>query len=298
MSVGNTAKWYTVATGGTALNTAPIPVTTTVGSTDYYTTQNTAAGCEGPRAKITAIVTSTATPIVQDLNLCNNVTALALTATKTDNTFTFKWYTVATAGTAVTTAPIPSTTAVGTISYYVTQVNPANTCESQRAKIDVITNPIPAPTIISKTADQKLITSGGTNYQWYKDNIIINAATSATYGPTENGKYSVLNTVNGCNSPMSDTYEFINMINKQDGYTINVGPNPFTNFIQLNYTIPSVKTVSISIFSLSSSSKVFEMNDVLPNAKVSINNLVPGVYLVQIKSDDNRIVEKYKMIKL
>jgi hypothetical protein len=38
--------------------------------------------------------------------------------------------------------------------------------------------------------------------------------------------------------------------------------------------------------------------NVLPNAKVPINNLTPGIYIVKIISDDNRIVEKYKMIKL
>jgi hypothetical protein len=295
---GNSAKWYSVATGGTALSATPIPSSATVGNTDYYASQTTAAGCEGPRAKLIVSVASTANPIVQNVSLCNNVATVALTATKTDNTYTVKWYSVATGGTALSAAPIPSTATVGTVSYYASQVNPANTCESQRAKIDAVTYAIPSPTIISKTPDQKLNASTGSTFQWYKDNAIINGATSATYGPIENGKYSAIITINGCYSPMSDTYEFINMINKQDGYTINIGPNPFTNFIQLNYTIPSVKTVSISLYSLSSSSKVFEMNGVLPNAKVPINNLLPGIYLVQIVSDDNRIVEKYKMIKL
>ena len=247
---------------------------------------------------LSVTIASTPIPILQNVNLCNNVAATALTATKTDNTYTIKWYNVATGGTALTTAPVPSTTTVGTVSYYATQVNPANTCESQRAKIDAITYPIPVATIISKTPDQKLSASSGTTIQWYKDNAIINGATSNTYAPIDNGKYSAIITVNGCFSPMSDTYEFINMSSKQDGYTISVGPNPFTNFIQLNYTIPSVRTVSVSIYSLSSSTKVFEINDVLPNAKVPINNLIPGVYLVQIVSDDKRIVEKYKMIKL
>ena len=298
VGTGNIAKWYSVATGGVALSATPVPSTTTAGTTDFYATQTTAAGCEGPIAKLSVTIASTPIPIVQNVNLCNNITAVALTATKTDNTFTIKWYSAATGGTALAAAPIPSTTTVGTVSYYVTQVNPANTCESQRAKIDALTYPIPLAATISKSTDQKLNASYGSTFQWYKDNVLIAGATSITYSPLSNGKYSTIVNVNGCNSPMSDTYEFINTSNKQDGYTINVGPNPFTNYIQLNYNIPSVRTVSISLYSLSSTTKVFEANDVLPNAKVPINNLTPGIYIVKIISDDNRIVEKYKMIKL
>jgi hypothetical protein len=298
VSTGNILKWYTVATGGNALSATPVPSTTAVGTTDYFATQTTAAGCESPRVKLSVVVASTATPIVQNASLCNNVTAVALTATKTDNSYSIKWYSAATGGTALAAAPVPSTTTVGTVSYYVTQVNPANTCESQRVKIDAITNPIPVAATISKSTDQKLNASYGSTFQWYKDNVIIAGATGISYAPLSNGKYSTVVNVNGCNSPMSETYEFINTSNKQDGYTINVGPNPFTNYIQLNYNIPSVRTVSISLYSLTSTTKVFEANDVLPNAKVPINNLTPGIYIVKIISDDNRIVEKYKMIKL
>jgi hypothetical protein len=298
VGTGNITKWYTVATGGTALSATPVPSTTAIGTTDYFATQTTAAGCEGARAKLSVTVASTATPTVQNTNLCNNVTTVALNATKTDNTYTIKWYSAATGGTALTAAPVPSTTTLGTVSYYATQVNPANNCESQRAKIDVITNPIPTAAIISKSQDQKLTASYGTTFQWYKDNTIIPNATSANYYPIENGKYSIMISVNGCNSPMSETFDFISMLDKQDGNTINVGPNPFNNVIQLNYNIPSVRTLTVSVFSIANSTKVYEKANVLPTEQIQLSSLAPGIYIVQIVSDDNRIVEKYKLIKL
>lgn len=58
-------------------------------------------------------------------------TASALTATGT----ALKWYTVSSAGTASTTAPTPSTAAVGTTIYYVSQT--LNGCEGPRASITV-----------------------------------------------------------------------------------------------------------------------------------------------------------------
>jgi hypothetical protein len=57
-ATGTSLKWYTVATGGTALSSAPTPSTATVGVTSYYVSQ-TLGGCEGPRASITVTVTNT-----------------------------------------------------------------------------------------------------------------------------------------------------------------------------------------------------------------------------------------------
>jgi len=61
-----------------------------------------------------------------------NSVASPLTATGT----ALEWYTTATGGTGTGTAPTPITTAIGTTSYYVSQT--INSCESDRAKIDVV----------------------------------------------------------------------------------------------------------------------------------------------------------------
>ena len=71
-------------------------------------------------------------------------TATALSATTGTNGTGLLWYTTATGGTGSTTAPTPSTTTVGSTSYWVTSTN-ANGCESTRVEIVVTVNtPIPA----------------------------------------------------------------------------------------------------------------------------------------------------------
>lgn len=55
---GTSLKWYTVATEGTPLTSAPVPNTSAPGSVTYYVSQ-TLNGCEGPRAAITVTVTYT-----------------------------------------------------------------------------------------------------------------------------------------------------------------------------------------------------------------------------------------------
>lgn len=53
---GNPLNWYTIATGGTGTQTAPIPSTLVTGTTSYYVSQTNSFGCEGPRDTIRVIV--------------------------------------------------------------------------------------------------------------------------------------------------------------------------------------------------------------------------------------------------
>jgi len=137
-ATGTALKWYTAATGGTALTAAPIPSTTTAGSTTYYVSQ-TVGGVESSRAAI--VVTINALPsaptVTSPVQYVQAAVATALTATGTS----LKWYTAATGGVSLTAAPVPVTTTVGTTNYYVSQT--VATCESPRASIAVnITAPV------------------------------------------------------------------------------------------------------------------------------------------------------------
>jgi hypothetical protein len=119
-----------------------------------------------------------------------------------------KWYTDATGGTGSATAPKPLTTTVGTTSYYVTQT--VATCESERAKIDVIVN---CPTVAAPTATNKTYTVGddadtltatpATGLRWYTQ---ASGGTGATTAPTPSTttagttSYWVSRIVDGCES--------------------------------------------------------------------------------------------------
>jgi uncharacterized protein YjdB len=69
-SPSHSLKWYTVATGGTSSATAPTPLTTTAGTTNFYVTQtNSSTTCESPRALIEVVVNPTPT-ITGTLGIC------------------------------------------------------------------------------------------------------------------------------------------------------------------------------------------------------------------------------------
>ena len=167
-ATGTNLLWYTAATGGTGSATAPTPVTTTAGSTSYYVSQTT-TGCESPRAAITVTVNATpsAPAVTATVAYCQNATATALTATGTN----LLWYTAATGGTGSATAPVPSTTTAGSVSYYVSQS--ATGCESPRATITVNVTAIPAAPVVTspvtycQNSVAAPLSATGTGLLWY-----------------------------------------------------------------------------------------------------------------------------------
>ncbi|GGM74392.1 hypothetical protein GCM10010967_02400 [Dyadobacter beijingensis] len=173
---GTGLKWYTAASGGTALDGAPVPSTATVGTTNYYVSQTAAGLCEGPRAKIEVIIKDTpAAPAVTPLDYCVGAKPVALTPSGA----VYKWYSAPTGGTGSTTAPTPTATTVGVQSYYVTQSNTYGTltCEGPRAKLDVTINGTPgnvaplATEFCQERADKNYTfptqASAGNTLNWY-----------------------------------------------------------------------------------------------------------------------------------
>lgn len=93
-ATGNTANWYDVATGGTALATVPTPDTSVSGTTTYYVSQTTAEGCESPRTPLVVTVNAPATQVTAftlPATVCiagTNPTATLDATTVTGGTFT------------------------------------------------------------------------------------------------------------------------------------------------------------------------------------------------------------------
>ena len=137
---------------------------------------------------------------------CAGATATALTATATTGN-SLKWYTTATGGTAATAAPVPTTNAAGTITYYVSQANAAGD-ESKRIAITVTVNATPAvPTITANgpttfcTGGNVVLTSSATT-----GNLWTTGAPTAAITVSTSGSYSVTVTdVNGCTSTSAPT---------------------------------------------------------------------------------------------
>jgi len=203
-ATGTNLKWYTQAVGGTSTTTAPTPSTVTVGTTSYWVSATTGS-CEGPRAQIDVVVSTTlASPTVTPVSFCQGSTATPLTAGGSS----LLWYITSTGGTGNTTAPTPSTGTIGTTSHWVSQVS--GSCESPRVELQVTITANPSAPGVSNPgaycigSTAAALTATGTNLKWYDaatgGTLLSGAPTpsTATAGTTT---YWVSQTVSGCESP-------------------------------------------------------------------------------------------------
>ena len=298
---GHSLNWYgTSATGGTGSVLGSKPITTTVGSFNYYVSQkNNSTGCEGARAKIgVAVNPLPIAPVVRDTNYCNNATADTIRL-NTSTGATLLWYgTNATGGTSSTIAIKPSTATVGSANYYLSQIITATGCEGPRSKVVVTTKPIPgAPTLSRDTAN--FLLSGAPGTTWYKDGSAI-TDTAQKYKPTTAGSYTAKTTTNGCTSVMSAAYYYLvtDIINLSKDEFIKLAPNPFINQLNFDFIVKGYQKLNIEVYDVATGSKVATQQNITAGTKIQLGQLARGTYIVKVTSNDNKIAQQFKIVKL
>jgi hypothetical protein len=227
----------TAVTGATYAWTAPATIALSSTSTQspnvagaalnagnlYTVTVTTTNSCTAT-SSVSAVVNAqpTSPTATTTLNYCQNAIAPSLTATGTG----LLWYNAATGGTGLTTAPIPNTSSVGAIDYYVSQTVAG--CESPRTKITVTTNA--APTIsIGQTPITTILTC-------MTSNITLNAS-GAGIGGIYNWNNGINNSVNAAITPMTYTVTGTN----SNGCTASSSV-----VITQDISVPTVSTTSLN----------------------------------------------------
>ncbi len=214
-ATGTNIKWYSA--GGSSLPGPPTPSTTVSGNTTYYVTQTITGQCESPRAGINVTVNALPSKpgVTSPVSLCQGQPSNPLTATGAG----LKWY--AADGTPLSAAPTPSTAAVGSTSYFVSQTT--NNCEGQKAEIIVNVGTLPVtPTVttpVSYCQGQAAspLTASGNSLKWYNagGTVLSGAPTPATAVPGTTVYY--VSQSNGCGE------------SQKAAITVNVSPAPAAN---------------------------------------------------------------------
>ena len=253
----NIATWYAASNNTTAATNAGLlvnPYNST--SATIYTglDYRPAAGSillNSAHFDETAIGAATAlvTPeVVSPVNLCYTQVASPLTATLLGGATSLKWYSVATGGTALATAPTPLTTVVGTKTYYVSQVR--NGIESLRAAIVVNVNALPTtPGTITGTAAQ---------------GVLVGTSTAATYSIAD---------VAGAVSYSWSVPAGVNIVSGQGTNTLVVN---FLNVAAGAGTIGNLAVRSVNDNGCLSAAKTLSLTKALPTAPVLLS-LTDGV---------------------
>jgi hypothetical protein len=238
-------------------------------------------------------------PVTLNLASCQGLTTVALTANAL-NAHTLVWYNSQSSGTAsLTTAPVPSTSTVGSNDFFVSQIKTSTGCESAKSKLTFTVNAVPSTPSLSRDTANFLVSSSQNGNIWYKDGAVL-IDTSARFKPTTSSSYSIKITQNGCASAMSTPYYFIvtNVINLSSSEFIKLAPNPVKNQLNIDFFVKGYQRLNVDFYELSTGLLKYSNKGVFAGSQLFIGQLSPGTYVVNVRSDDGKIAHKLKVVKL
>ncbi|CAL1521294.1 gliding motility-associated C-terminal domain-containing protein [Chitinophaga sp. MM2321] len=200
---GITYKWYTVATGGTAVFTGPDYTTGTLtNSIDFYVeATGDIAQCGNPSARVKASVTVVSAPAAPDVMAASLKTCAGTgitVAVKTQQPgLTYQWFDAATGGSLLFTGPVYNVPVVNNNTTYFVQAVVGTGCTSAtRTPVSVTVDP--APSIPSIATGDVVTCIGGTatfsvqnpdaalTYRWYdapSNGMLLATGTAYTTAP-------------------------------------------------------------------------------------------------------------------
>ena len=154
-----------------------------------------------------------------------------------------------------------------------------------------------APTLSRDTAN--FLLSGAPGTTWYKDGSAI-TDTTQKYKPTTAGSYTAKTTTNGCTSVMSAAYYYLvtDIINLSKDEFIKLAPNPFINQLNFDFIVKGYQKLNIEVYDVATGSKVATQQNITAGTKIQLGQLARGTYIVRVTSNDNKIAQQFKMVKL
>jgi hypothetical protein len=79
---------------------------------------------------------------------------------------------------------------------------------------------------------------------------------------------------------------------------IKLTPNPFINFVNIDFIVKGQPRLNIEVFSAATGAKVAARIGVTAGSRLTFNELNPGVYFVRVATPDMKVSHQFKMVKL
>jgi hypothetical protein len=110
----------------------------------------------------------------------------------------------------------------------------------------------------------------------------------------------VKTTQNGCISAMSSPYYYLvtDIVRLDNGEFIKLTPNPFINFVNIDFVVKGHQRLNIEVFSASTGAKVATRIGITAGSRLTFNELSPGLYFLRVASVDLKVSHQFKMVTL
>lgn len=168
-------------------------------------------------------------------------------------------------------------TQTGTYSVKVSNIA-GNTTLSQAVQVRAV----PMKPIITQTHDT-LFSSASAGNQWYLDSQPIAGATAVRYKPFSQGTYTLMVTVDGCKSLMSDPFNFtVTAIIDPGAFEnkIKIFPNPVVN--RLTILNKTGFPVTATLYSITGGNAIAAVPNIRDSKDFYLGHLPQGIYVLLI----------------
>ena len=152
------------------------------------------------------------------------------------------------------------------------KLNSAGTCASA------------IPTLILTNGYELSTPLAGTSYEWYLNEKIIPGATSQNLKASESGRYAVkVNISTACTSALSENI-FVSIVLSALYFEnlVSLGPNPFNDFVTIQFSKEFGDTVNLEVFDLQGRT-ILSKKGVENLEQIDFRIYPKGSYLMNIK---------------
>jgi hypothetical protein len=289
----------TIASGsGTRSITIDFGATAVSGNISVLAQNSCGNGQSSPAFPVTVNnIPLAAGPITGTSAVCQGSAGIAYSVAPIAGASSYNW----TLPTGATIASGGNTNSI-TVNYSPTSisgpltVNGTNTCGTGTSSVKAITvNTKPATPVITQNINI-LTSSTPAGNQWYRDGIMISGATGQTYTIPQDGTYTVIVTLNGCSSDVSNSIIIIHTgVVEPDADGISVYPNPNKGAFWV-----TIKSKTLSIYDMQILNSYGAVVSHTSNLEVNgtfrqyfdLQGLSAGMYTIVLRYDKQQVTRK------
>jgi hypothetical protein len=160
----------------------------------------------------------------------------------------------------------------------------------QASVLNIVVKENPPKPIITMSETNILQSDATVGNQWYADNVLIPGATLQQYIATQNGDYSIMVTMDGCSSEMSEIVTVImaHISHESAGSTLKVYPNPASNMLMIEFPNPNNYGSIINLYDVTGKKAMPQTQTNSGRFEIDVSSLQQGVYFIEVKGEKLR----------